>query len=94
MTKLNFYDWFAERESFYDGCESDTNFIKQFTTVGAWLSYDKNEPNHCGDCTSRPVTCGLCALEGLLREYRMYYFDKWNGEEIFHPGKGLLTKPE
>lgn len=35
-----------------------------------------NAKYHEGDCTKQPFTCSLCLLEGLLNEYREYYFNE------------------
>ena len=94
--KLNFFEWYAHREaSFIKGDTPHTGFIEGFAKDGAWRSYNKDEPNHCGDCTDWPVSCSLCALEGLLREYRMYFFDKRDsGEEVYFPGEGFIGGEE
>lgn len=43
------------------------NFVKSFNNV--WL----NE-THKGDCTNEIQPCNFCVFEGLLTEYRQYFF--------------------
>lgn len=51
----------------------------------SWLEWAKgfvghfNSPNssvHYGDCTRAPISCYLCTMEALLRDYREYYFNE------------------
>lgn len=73
--KLTFFEWWSKLE-YPEDEKPDTSFIEGFAKDGAWKSYNTGEAIHCGDCTTYPVTCSLCALEDLLKEYREYFFDK------------------
>lgn len=90
--KLNFFDWFAQRESFGFDENPSTDYIKEYVKVHAWNVFSKNAPIHDGDCMDRPYTCNLCALEDLLYEYRCYFFDKpdKDGDDIFYPELGFM----
>lgn len=39
---------------------------------------------HHGDCTKQPVSCYLCVMETLLKDYREYYFneEEWRKENL------------
>ena len=83
--KLSFFEWFAAREAL-EGEILSTTFIQDFAKEGAWHGYSDSRPIHEGDCTACPWTCSLCALEDLLEEYRLYFFDKQNSDgDVFYP---------
>ena len=39
---------------------------------------------HYGDCTNQPISCYLCVIETLLKDYREYYFneERWRKENL------------
>lgn len=39
------------------------------------LMFEENGFTHHGDCTKLPCTCNLCFLEGILEDYRKYFFN-------------------
>jgi hypothetical protein len=39
---------------------------------------------HHGDCTNQPVSCYLCTIENLLKNYKEYYFneEEWRQKNL------------
>ncbi len=52
-----------------------------------FISHLKSESDqHVGDCTNTPISCYLCTIEYLLRNYREYYFN----EELWRTENGYI----
>jgi hypothetical protein len=63
--------------------EIDETWIPWATEFVSHLNSTARNVHH-GDCTKQPVSCYLCVIEGLLKDYREYYFDeeKWRKENL------------
>jgi hypothetical protein len=74
---------------FIAACESG-NFDNIDDSCMSWanefVSHLNSDINniHLGDCTKQPVSCYLCTIETLLKDYREYYFNenKWRIENL------------
>lgn len=69
-TKYSFIEYVAatESEDFNEIDDGMIEWAKNFLK----LDYDQK---HEGDCTKQCHTCILCLMEGLLSDYREYYFN-------------------
>jgi hypothetical protein len=74
---------------FIAACESDdfeninnrwVDWAKEFTSH---LNSDINNI-HYGECTNHTVSCYLCTIETLLKDYKEYYFneDEWRTKNL------------
>jgi hypothetical protein len=80
--KYTFIEFIAALES-KDFDNVDSSWMEWALT---FVEEIKNPVNskHEGDCTRTPAPCYLCVFEGLLNDYRDYYFneEKWRGENL------------
>lgn len=63
--KLDFFEWLAKNQ------ETSLEWAREFIN-----EIFNGKVIHLGDCTQHPCPCELCILEGLLEDYREYYFKK------------------
>jgi len=80
--KYTFIEFIAacESDNFDNIDESWIHWAKQFVSH---LNSDTANI-HLGDCTKMPISCYLCNIENLLKNYREYYFNEieWRKNQL------------